>query len=82
MEARAADGQHEIQEVNHEGKKDAEDGQSEDIEKLRGHEGQDGGGKADGRDSDVADDIADVTKEELALYGDNTYIYISVRLIF
>lgn len=27
--------------------------------------------------SQIADDIADVTKEELALYGDNTYIYIA-----
>lgn len=25
--------------------------------------------------SQIADDIADVTKEELALYGDNTYLY-------
>jgi len=25
--------------------------------------------------SQLADDIADVTKEELELYGDNTYIY-------
>lgn len=27
--------------------------------------------------SQIADDIADVTKEELELYGDNTYIYIA-----
>ena len=27
--------------------------------------------------SQLADDIADVTKEELELYGDNTYIYLS-----
>nr|WP_293546453.1 hypothetical protein [Prevotella sp.] len=28
------------------------------------------------KSSQIADDIADVTKEELDLYGDNTYIYI------